>query len=106
MGEEGGGEWTVRHTAVDFELLSSFTELGLCVCVYMYIYNLGLGLNVSHPGAGRKNLYSLSLFCNKMGKRAIVRPSPPPPHHPNPLLLFKQVLFVPGRICCLCNLKL
>lgn len=78
MGEEGGGEWTVRHTAVDFELLSSFTELGLCVCVYMYIYNLGLGLNVSHPGAGRKNLYSLSLFCNKMGKRAIVRPSPPP----------------------------
>lgn len=99
MGEEGGGEWTVRHTAVDFELLSSFTELGLCVCVYMYIYNLGLGLNVSHPGAGRKNLYSLSLFCNKMGKRAIVRPSPPPPHHPNPLLLFKQVLFVPGRIC-------
>lgn len=33
-----GGEWTVRHTAVNFELLSSFTELGLCVCVYMYIY--------------------------------------------------------------------
>ena len=33
-----GGEWTVRHTAVDFELLSSFTELGLvCVCVCMYV---------------------------------------------------------------------
>lgn len=43
-----GVEWTVRHTAVDFELLSSFTELGLvcgcgcgcvcgCVCI-MYIY--------------------------------------------------------------------
>lgn len=33
-----GGEWTVRHTAVDFELLSSFTELGLCTCVYVYIH--------------------------------------------------------------------
>lgn len=37
-------EWTVRHTAVDFELLSSFTELGLvcvcgvCVCVYVGVY--------------------------------------------------------------------
>lgn len=90
MGEEGGGEWTVRHTAVDFELLSSFTELGLCVCVYMYIYNLGLGLNVSHPGAGRKNLYSLSLFCNKMGKRAIVRPSPPPPTIPTPFYFLNK----------------
>lgn len=39
-----GVEWTVRHTAVDFELLSSFTELGLvcvcgvCVCVYVGVY--------------------------------------------------------------------
>ena len=70
------GEGTVRHTAVDFELLSSFTELGLvCVCVYMcmYIYvyvcmcvciytYLGLVLNVSHPGAGRKNPVQSFLF--------------------------------------------
>lgn len=31
-----GVEWTVRHTAVDFELLSSFTELGL-VCVWVWV---------------------------------------------------------------------
>lgn len=94
-----GGEWTVRHTAVDFELLSSCTELGLCVSVYMCIYTyLGLVLNVSHPGAGRKKPVQSSFIFNNIRKCALAR-------GPHPPFFFKQVLFVPGRICCLCNFK-
>lgn len=37
-GGVAGGEWTVRHTAVDFELLSSFAELSLCACKCVHTY--------------------------------------------------------------------
>lgn len=47
-----GREWTVRHTAGDFELLSSFAEVCVYVCICIYTY-LGL-VQVSHPGAGKK----------------------------------------------------
>lgn len=68
-----GGEWTVRHTAVDFELLSSFTELGLCACKCVYTY-LELALRFT-PGSWEKN----SVQSYKIGKRAIARCYPPPP---------------------------
>lgn len=62
----GEGSGRGHGPAMDFELLSSFAELDVCVfvCVHMYIYIARASFYVSHPGAGRKkNLYSrLSYF--------------------------------------------